>query len=520
MHGAAIRPPTRPIANAPPKPLPPTWFERACRPAGRLSSNAPNIDAASATNRSTSGITTTGCAELGAEAGGAGRAARTSTPSTEYVTPMPTTYAVASRSARRLRDVLAARAEDREGDRDHRVDARRERRQEAEAERREVHPAEPALLVLARSRRRLPRTRSPGSSRITQRHERRNGRRDGACGRTIDRSRCRGHSTARAAVVRCHRWSRRLRPAARPRPRRVPARKADRGAGARARDLGSDQGRVEREPARAVAEGARGDPGGAAAAPPLSRRRRVRAAARARGPATACELGAARARQRLERSAVPARARDLRADRRGAVAPVRVPVVPARGAGRGAAVRRGAGDAGARVRRRRADRRDHAAHQARRARDAEQPDGLGGHARRRASAILDGAAGARAARRSTRRTPSTRRAGPRSITPTASRCCGAIRASIVLRTFSKIYGLAGLRVGFAMADAARDRRRSAASAARSTSSSLAQVGAIAALDDTEHVARSARHARAAIEQLRARSAARACGSIRRSRTSC
>ena len=62
MHGAAMRPPTRPIANAPPKPLPPTWLSLACQLDGKLRSNAPNIDAASATNRTTSGNTTNGLA--------------------------------------------------------------------------------------------------------------------------------------------------------------------------------------------------------------------------------------------------------------------------------------------------------------------------------------------------------------------------------------------------------------------------------------------------------------------------
>lgn len=73
---------------------------------------------------------------------------------------------------------------------------------------------------------------------------------------------------------------------------------------------------------------------------------------------------------------------------------------------------------------------------------------------------------------------------------------------VVLRTFSKIYGLAGLRVGYAVAD-----RLVIELLARVTRtfhvSSLALVGAVAALNDAEHVAISARHARTAIEQLRA-----------------
>jgi histidinol-phosphate aminotransferase len=71
---------------------------------------------------------------------------------------------------------------------------------------------------------------------------------------------------------------------------------------------------------------------------------------------------------------------------------------------------------------------------------------------------------------------------------------------VVLRTFSKIYGLAGLRIGFAAADT---RVIDILNRVGRTFhvSSLAQVGAIAALEDSEHVRRSAEHARAAIERL-------------------
>jgi histidinol-phosphate aminotransferase len=73
---------------------------------------------------------------------------------------------------------------------------------------------------------------------------------------------------------------------------------------------------------------------------------------------------------------------------------------------------------------------------------------------------------------------------------------------IVLRTFSKIYGLAGLRIGFAVADRAVIDVLNRVGRTFHVSS-LAMVGAIAALDDHDHVAISAKHARAAIEQLRA-----------------
>ena len=63
------------------------------------------------------------------------------------------------------------------------------------------------------------------------------------------------------------------------------------------------------------------------------------------------------------------------------------------------------------------------------------------------------------------------------------------RLLVTLRTFSKIYGLAGLRIGYGVATGGGHRRARAASASRSTSTALAQVAALAALDDDEHVER-------------------------------
>jgi histidinol-phosphate aminotransferase len=73
---------------------------------------------------------------------------------------------------------------------------------------------------------------------------------------------------------------------------------------------------------------------------------------------------------------------------------------------------------------------------------------------------------------------------------------------IVLRTFSKVYGLAGLRVGFSVADKAVSDVLGRVGRTFHVGS-LALVGALAALDDTEHVARSAGHARRAIERYTA-----------------
>lgn len=73
---------------------------------------------------------------------------------------------------------------------------------------------------------------------------------------------------------------------------------------------------------------------------------------------------------------------------------------------------------------------------------------------------------------------------------------------IVLRTFSKVHGLAGLRVGFAVADKAVVDVLGRVGRTFHVGS-LALVGALAALDDTAHVERSARHARRAIERYAA-----------------
>ena len=72
---------------------------------------------------------------------------------------------------------------------------------------------------------------------------------------------------------------------------------------------------------------------------------------------------------------------------------------------------------------------------------------------------------------------------------------------VVLRTFSKIYGLAGLRVGFAVADPTVVDVLGRVCRTFHVSS-VAQVAAIAALDDQEHVRASAQHARAQIERMR------------------
>jgi histidinol-phosphate aminotransferase len=74
------------------------------------------------------------------------------------------------------------------------------------------------------------------------------------------------------------------------------------------------------------------------------------------------------------------------------------------------------------------------------------------------------------------------------------------RNVLVLRTFSKVYGLAGLRMGYGIARpeilAAIERVRHPFNTSR-----LAQAGALAALDDHEHVRRSLEMNRSGLEKL-------------------
>lgn len=78
---------------------------------------------------------------------------------------------------------------------------------------------------------------------------------------------------------------------------------------------------------------------------------------------------------------------------------------------------------------------------------------------------------------------------------------------VVLRTFSKIYGLAGLRVGYAVADAGVIDLLGRVTRTFNVST-LAQVAAVAALGDPAHVAASAQHSRWALGELRAQLGAR------------
>jgi len=82
----------------------------------------------------------------------------------------------------------------------------------------------------------------------------------------------------------------------------------------------------------------------------------------------------------------------------------------------------------------------------------------------------------------------------------------------VLRTFSKIYGLAGLRIGYAIGDRAVLELLGRVGRTFHVSS-LAQVGAMAAIADTDHVDASAKLARQMIEKMRAEINARVYPSL-------
>ena len=74
------------------------------------------------------------------------------------------------------------------------------------------------------------------------------------------------------------------------------------------------------------------------------------------------------------------------------------------------------------------------------------------------------------------------------------------RNLFVLRTFSKVYGLAGLRIGYGAGPAALLEQMNKIRYPFNTSG-VAQAAALAALDDAEHVRRSIESNRAGLEQL-------------------
>jgi histidinol-phosphate aminotransferase len=87
--------------------------------------------------------------------------------------------------------------------------------------------------------------------------------------------------------------------------------------------------------------------------------------------------------------------------------------------------------------------------------------------------------------------------------PNYSRSIDIVRGGrnlIVLRTFSKVYGLAGLRIGYGIGPAALLAEMNKIRGPFNTSG-VAQAAALAALDDTEHVRRSVASNRAGLAQL-------------------
>jgi histidinol-phosphate aminotransferase len=87
--------------------------------------------------------------------------------------------------------------------------------------------------------------------------------------------------------------------------------------------------------------------------------------------------------------------------------------------------------------------------------------------------------------------------------PNYSRSIDIVRGGrnlIVLRTFSKVYGLAGLRIGYGIGPAALLAEMNKIRGPFNTSG-VAQAAALAALDDTDHVRRSVESNRAGLAQL-------------------
>jgi histidinol-phosphate aminotransferase len=74
------------------------------------------------------------------------------------------------------------------------------------------------------------------------------------------------------------------------------------------------------------------------------------------------------------------------------------------------------------------------------------------------------------------------------------------RNLVVLRTFSKVYGLAGMRIGYGVGPAALLEEMNKVRLPFNTSG-VAQAAALAALDDAEHVRRSVESNRAGLKQL-------------------
>jgi len=79
-------------------------------------------------------------------------------------------------------------------------------------------------------------------------------------------------------------------------------------------------------------------------------------------------------------------------------------------------------------------------------------------------------------------------------------CVRQGRNLLVLRTFSKVYGLAGLRIGYAIGPAVLLAEMNKVRSPFNTSG-VAQAAALAALDDAEHVRRSIASNRAGLAQL-------------------
>ncbi len=227
----------------------------------------------------------------------------------------------------------------------------------------------------------------------------------------------------------------------------LPARSARCASCRRARPRADREARLERGRVRAAAGGGGRLRGGGGRAEPLPRRRRGAAARGARGaPRRAGRAGGARQRRGRADPAVRAWPRSTPATRAAFPWPSFPSYVAAAACGGAEAARVPLRRARSRPRRGARGGPPRRAPKLRLPRQPEQPDR---HAARsgRAAPLPRRAARPACCACSTRPTPSTPTPSPRD-----PRCCArGAGALCVLRTFSKVYGLAALRIGYALA---------------------------------------------------------------------
>ena len=280
--------------------------------------------------------------------------------------------------------------------------------------------------------------------------------------------------------------SRLFRPAIGP-ARALRAGEAGRGGAARARPRARRQARLERGPVRARSR--RRSRRSSAAAPELNRypgRRRLPAARRRSRSSTASRLETSRSAAGADASSCTSRSPcSTRATRSSAAG---------RRSRATSSTRSSSARAATRVpltrlplRPRRAARRGHAADEARLRLQPEQPDRDDDHAAPSSTRFFERVPDhvLTVARRGVLRVRRRARLPGRDRGVPQARAA----ASLVLRTFSKIYGLAGLRVGYGDRPGRRRRRRSARCGNAFDINQTAQDAALASIGDEAEIAR-------------------------------